>query len=244
MILSETTGMDAKKMKNIEQASNWLCINAKVGSIPTSGGIKPVLIVELTNDAGEIAIKFFNAKLTAKGNLSVDRNSDFAKLYRLTTGNNPIPRFTRCNQLMGHLIGYQFIADTDQAISKKHENYLRVTNIKPLNPITGDTWCLTGHMIKNVRVKSNKLAINKQRNGNKLAISWQFVGNGDSTLGHNERGLEGSFNPIQHPPSKIGTFNILHSLRYKENEKYLNYSPPDNPVPESSISVNKQTYLH
>ncbi len=207
-----------------------VCVNTKTGTIAIKGGIKPVFLMELANDAGEILIKFFNVNKTPKGSYSVDRNGDFAKLYRLTIGENPVARFSRCDQLLTHFIGYQFFIEYEQAHSNRIGDYLRVTSIKPEFPFLGDGWTMTGHLIRGTRKKTSKnLAISKQRNGNFLAISRQFSGNADTDAGLEPRGLERGFNPIRLFPIQdkdIPNTTLIHSNKYIEEEKPITASPP------------------
>ncbi|MBL1262460.1 hypothetical protein [Candidatus Methylomicrobium oryzae] len=175
------------------------CANTKVGSIAVKGGIKPVFIIELITDSGELLVKFFNVQRTKKGNYAVGRNSDFARLYRITTGSNPAGRFSRADRLLGHFKGYEFSVEYIEALDKLNNIYQKVTAIKPLNPIVSEGWTVTGHIIKNVSQKGKNLATNCQRDGNFLAKTWQKFGNCDQHQAQIDQGLEQEFDPTQHP---------------------------------------------
>jgi hypothetical protein len=231
-------------MNNHDQTLPCQCVNTKIGSLAIKGGIKPVIIVELATDDGEIVIKFFNVNLTAKNNYTVDRNSAFAKLYRLTIGENPVPRFSRCDKLLNHFIGYQFLVAFEQATCKRTGNYLRATNIQPVFPVIGDSWTITGHLIKNVRKKPIKnQAIFEPSLSKNQAIFEHFLGNADSTLDKTAPSLEHGLNPIQHPLSKIETYSIPITKYIDSNTKGVTQPPPDILCLESAIEP-KQNFLH
>lgn len=80
------------------------CIGTRIGEIPTKGGVKPVFVVELhTDEISAPIIKYFNCDSQTKGRYTVPHNSDFAKLYRLTLGQNPTKRFSEAHKLLTHL---------------------------------------------------------------------------------------------------------------------------------------------
>ncbi len=72
-----------------------ICMDTRIGTIFTSGGEKPVFIMELYAEAiNATLIKYFNCQSKSR-NHTVPHNSYFAKLYRLTLGKNPIKRFSK-----------------------------------------------------------------------------------------------------------------------------------------------------
>lgn len=207
------------------------CVGARVGEIRISAGVKPVLILELADKTGELHIKFFSAGRTAKGNITVGRNSDFAKLFRISTGENPAARFSRADKLLSHFLGLWFDIKSESAINKRDSEYQRVTSIAPRYPIVTDGWTITGHLIKNVRGKPDKKqAIFGQRFVNNQAIIGQLLGNCNSTSDGETTGLEGDFNPISHFPYQIGASHILTnrdiSLSGREKPRPISTSPP------------------
>lgn len=131
------------------------CIDARKGYIR---GKTPIFILELEADDGQTAIKFLGCNLTKQGNFSVDRNSDFAKLYRLSLGTSPNDRFTRADQLLGHFVGLNFGVTITPAVSKNAGHYLKVTYIKPQQAYYQDAWSRTGVWLKSSGV-AKKLAI-------------------------------------------------------------------------------------
>ena len=98
---------------------------------------KPVLNLLLISESGSEFLKSFQAKTTKKGNITIDRNSEFAKLYRLTIGSNPSKRFSRCNELLKHFIGHEFMVDPDRICT---------SGIKPKVIMTSNEWAITGHL--------------------------------------------------------------------------------------------------
>lgn len=172
----------------VYEPAEFLCINAYTGSIKTPGAIKPVFILELYNDEKQISIiKFFNCKKTKKGNLVVDKNSDFACIYRISLGEDPSPRYSKAKQLLGHLIGLNFICEYEQAKDRNGSLYFRAKKMQPAKPQTGQTWFSNGKL-KNKkgsrgrrRVSSkpdhHKEKSSEQRPSNKQAITEKNVGN-------------------------------------------------------------------
>jgi hypothetical protein len=202
-----------------------ICVNAKIGTIAVRGGVKPVFIFELADDQGELLIKFFNSDKTSKGNYTVGRNSDFARLYRLTIGDNPSARFSRADRLLGHFVGYGFLVEYLEAIDKLNNFYRKVTAIKPLNPVASEGWTVTGHLTKNVSQKNKKLEKNCQHDGDFLAKTCQDVDNCDQHQSQANQGSEQDFNPIQHTPSNIRTSNIPIDISLFNNKR-LTRPPP------------------
>jgi hypothetical protein len=216
------------------------CVNTKTGSISTQAGKKPVLILELVTNDGELLIKFFNAELTPKGNHTTDRNSSFAKIYRLTLGENPQARFSRSDKLLGNFVGQYFLVKFEEAVSNKVGNYLRVTDIKPAQPIITDGWTITGHLIKAVRKKSGKnQSIFSQRLGKNQSIFGQFSVNDNSTQAQVKSGATDVLNPIQHPLSKIRASYI--PTDYTRDSNSRGKSPlPD--IDLASIEINQHAF--
>jgi hypothetical protein len=125
------------------------CIDTKIGSIYTAGGNSPLLIMELYAEPNNATLtKFFNCQSKTKGCYTVPHNSDFAKLYRLTFGENPTKRFSKAHQLLGHFLGCRFFVGYETAASKKNGSYRKVTHIEPEKPILNDAWVATGALKK------------------------------------------------------------------------------------------------
>lgn len=148
------------------------CSNVKVAQIQTPAGKKDVFVLELTSECtGKSLIKFFNVDKTLKSNYTVKHNSDFAKLYRVTTGENPIPRFSRADQLLSHLIGYEFVAEFINAISSAGIPYFKVTNLQPVIPIVTFEWFPTGQLKAKKRRRKQKVTANDELYKRKKTIS-------------------------------------------------------------------------
>ncbi|WP_341325920.1 hypothetical protein [Methylotuvimicrobium sp. KM2] len=186
------------------------CVDTKIGSIRVKSGKKPVFIFELVSDTGELFIKFFNANKTPKGNYSVARNSDFARLYRLSTGNNPIKKFSECQKLIKHMSGYMFLASFEAARDRRGNEYNRVIALKPAEPIISGEWTITGHLIKGVRQPGK----NWGHFGENPGKNWGKTGESNSTSGQVNSGATAVFNPIQHLPCHIEAYQVgsRHSI--------------------------------
>jgi hypothetical protein len=172
----------------VYEPAEFLCIDAYTGNINTSGGIKPVFILELYNDERKVSItKFFNCKKTKKGNLAVNKNSDFACIYRTSVGEDPRPRYSKAKQLLGHLIGISFLCEFQEAKDRNDSLYFRATKIQPVNPQASDEWFLNGKLknkrgVKGRRYSPSIYGLNiqksyKQKPDNNEAIIRKKVGN-------------------------------------------------------------------
>jgi hypothetical protein len=212
-------------MKN----TSCICVNTKVGSIAVKGGIKPVFILELVADSGELLVKFFNVNKTPKGNYSVNRNSDFGKLYRLTTGKNPIKKFSQCDQLLKHFIGYLFEVQYATALGKHDNVYQKVSSLKPKDPVITDEWTITGHLIKNVSNKGKNQGRTEEKSGKK----WGKNGDCNMAQSQVEQGIEAVFDPIRHPPYQVRTSHI----EYINNIEYIDIGILTRPPPAIDLAT-------
>ena len=206
------------------------CVNARTGTIKTQGGNKDVLILELVDDCGEIYIKFFGANRTKKGNLCVNKNSDFARLYRLSTGRNQVSRFSRCSELLCHLINYQFVISWVDSVGAKGKKYKKVATIAPQDPVITDGWTLTGHLRRNVRAGLKK----PEGIQSKTLAKHNKILNSNMASDLDTTGLEGDLNPIQDPLSKTGAFIPSNTvgIKYIERPSTPRNRPPQ-PPPEA-----------
>lgn len=202
------------------------CVATRIATILVSAGIKPIFVIDLISESGEIFTKFFNIDRTPAGNYTVKRNSDFAKLYRITIGISPAGGFFRCDRILDHLLGHHFLVDYQLKDSKKRGEYLKVTSIYPQHPIVTDSWTLTGQLIKTVR---------KNPCGNPAAFSRfsaeieRKTRGTDSALGRVATGLEPRSNPIYNLPSKalkLTTPSIDISYIGKGEVIQVSTSPP------------------
>jgi hypothetical protein len=161
-----------------------VCVDVRKGAINVGNVLRPVFIMQLHSDGIELQIiKFFNAKWTKAGNYTVRHNSDFAKLYRLTVGENPTKRFSEAQKLMKHFLGHSFIIEGEQVMQNRSGAYLKVDKIKPVDPIKSDSWDETGgqkHVPKR-RGKLGKIRGNLVENPGKFGgksgeIWWKICG--------------------------------------------------------------------
>lgn len=200
----------------IYEPAEFDCIDAYTGHSRTAGVIKPVFILELYNEQKNISvIKFFNCKKTKKGNLVVDKNSDFACIYRASVGEDPRPRYSKAKQLLHHLIGLNFICEYEEARDRKDSLYFRATKIEPVAPQPSDEWFLNGKLknkrgTKGRRPPSSIQLVNQQKSyqqrpDNNEAITREKAGykleiiNPDNT---NDSKVSGAiFTACQHPKS-------------------------------------------
>ncbi|MDI1276708.1 hypothetical protein [Methylobacter sp.] len=188
------------------------CIGTRVGTIKTRGGMKQVFIVELekTVGRGKPLVKFFNAEMTAKGNLKVHRDSDFAKLYRLATGTNPVSRYSRADQLLKHLNGLFFVAEEFELT----KDFFKVTSaLMPQNPIIGPEWTKSGSLRKQQKKPRKK----PDSDGKTLAKDWQNFGNDKTLQTAKTLGLEPVLNPTVKLPAS-DTIPQYHVPTHDEKE--------------------------
>lgn len=167
---------------NIYEPEKAECINAKIGKVKTQAGNKDVLILELLAlNSKRVLIKFFNCIKNRSGHISVNKNSDFAKLYRLGLGENPSSRFSKSQQLVKHFIGVLFECKYEEAESEDHGRYFKVKKISPVVPIITNEWLESGH----VRPKPRKTRLGitgslektRKQLGSASEKSWQHLGN-------------------------------------------------------------------
>ena len=171
------------------------CIDTRIGNISTAGGRKPVIIMQLQNEAiPEPLIKYFNCNLSDAGNHSVSKKSDFANIYRCTLGSNPTKRFSKAQQLIKHLSGYWFIASYEQAQSRSRKQYFKVTHIKPEAPARNDAWTLDGTLKKVAKNSPFQTPEN---------------GDGETLEASNSLGLEAVFHPTKKRPNQGKITNTL-----------------------------------
>lgn len=160
--------------KHESNVDTFTCIGIRKGCIATQCGKAPVVVMELEADDGDTAIKFFNVRVTKAKNLAVPRNSDFARLYRLATGENPVARFSRVSTLLRHFVGIEFQCVTIRDTDKKGSEFCKVTRITPSVPHVSDAWTATGAELKRPpkqKQESPQNAVeNQQEFGNDLSI--------------------------------------------------------------------------
>lgn len=160
--------------------SECVCVEAKTGQISTPGGIKHRIILTLIDlQSSKKLCLFFNTSKNKSGH-SVRRSSNFAKLYRITLGENPSDRFSKSQQLMKHFIGEKFLCEYELARSSKGENYYKGTSIVPIAPCETNEWLPDGSELitKNRRrQKDTKRTDTRKSIGNQLAKERQLVGN-------------------------------------------------------------------
>lgn len=188
----DTTGWTVYEPANCE------CIDAHISNVNTPGGFKPAITLTLfSHELNRKVVYFCNAikAQVSKKNHSVRPNSNFAKLYRLTTGKNP--KFSKSQQLMKHLIGEWFRCEYCQEKNKNGIPYFKVTNIKPLEPIADNNWLPDGTLKKGKPTTTNEPAKeekNQHQTGANLAPNWQQAGTDlapePAEEAHNERADE------------------------------------------------------
>jgi hypothetical protein len=188
------------------------CIDVRKGESRVKGNkLVPVFIMELHNEAIDMGIINFLQcnRTTNDSNYKVPANSDFAKLYRSTTGNNPTKLFSKASQLKDHFLGYWFIAEMELYQPPKGEKYLKVSHIRPEAPAQNDAWTLDGTLKKTRRkVKfaplevGDKQAINRRTAGEKEEKSRRQAGDIETLQVANSLGLESDFKPTNKLPIK------------------------------------------
>ncbi len=153
------------------------CIDAYTGSIKTSGGIKPVFILHLySHELDRNIIKFFNCNITKTGNYTVNKNSDFARLYRLTIGENPVARYSKAKQLLGHMVCESYVCEYVESKDKNDQTYFKAKNIKPVVPKMHDDWFENGQL-KRKRAGRKRSSSIKSKSEKSLETARIHIGN-------------------------------------------------------------------
>lgn len=194
--------------------------------------------MELVNETfDDQIIKYFNCTdSSTKSAYIVSGKSDFAKLYRITLGENPTKRYSRAQQLKDHFLEQWFIVKCEPAYQKNSgKKYLKVVHIEPQNPVRNDAWTSTGVMkrtprksrsqsLKNganqVTTKGDEQVISKLQLGDEQVKSGLQVGDDKTLQDPISFGLEPVLNPTRTP---------WHINKYTNKQKRLlnPLLPPD-----------------
>jgi hypothetical protein len=171
-------------------------INVAIIRPATLKGI-PIFQFKLINvESGKIAIMFFNANETKNG-FKVPHDGKFAKLYRLTFGENPKARYSKAEQLLSHFIGERLKCQIELSKYENGDAYMKVLTAEPLHPIVKDEWTATGALKgKNRRRNSSKKVtslITKDRN------KAETTRKANGTTLENKRKKNGNTNKAQTP---------------------------------------------
>jgi hypothetical protein len=134
-------------------------------------GIFTSMQLDFINESTEETFtKYFNTKGKATKNICVTVNSDFAKLYRLTFGVNPKPRFSRAKQLMKHFLGSAFQIEYTASLHMNAQQYNKIIDIEPINPIVNaGEWYKSGMLIVKKyerKVRAKPYQTDTQKRGN------------------------------------------------------------------------------
>lgn len=94
--------------------------------------------------------EYFNCEQLDNGHYRVEPNCNFMRLYRLTIGKLEKERYSKAEQLMGHLVNSEFDFSLEFVLSKENNNQ-KVHNVKsivPCNPVFNEKlWYQTGLLI-------------------------------------------------------------------------------------------------
>jgi hypothetical protein len=130
---NSTSGVQSRKILIDSNALVCECVSYRTGEIRTNGGRKSVLILEfqLPNQVLPL-IKFFSCDKSKANNYTVGRDSDFAKLSRLTLGISDNKLFSRSNKLMSRFCGHAFVVQNLSTETRNNgDQYLKVGKIEP-----------------------------------------------------------------------------------------------------------------
>lgn len=198
------------------------CVNTKIAKIHVAGGVKDVFLLELFDlDNGYQIIKYFNVNRSKAGNYTVGRQSDFAKIYRITLGANPSARFSRAEQLLGHMRGQQFITEYREDRASNGSSYYKATSIKPAAPVITEEWFPSGILrckrkIRNRQPHDIKLTSSCQKTSKKLATP--IPANPAKRLG-----VSSNSNPIKDTTYKVTSLSHTDINVISDKEKVFTY---------------------
>lgn len=186
------------------------CIDTGQIHIESRAGKTPVFLLTLETESGKTLCKFLNFKLTLKGSCTVGHDSDFAKLYRLTLGENPVKRFSKAKQLLSHFRGYSFFAEYKPAAWSNGSPFLKVTSLQPVDPRQNNDWTGTGKLRKKSRKRpdlkqkndGNEVEISRKSNDENIEKEWKNNGNEKTLEPAETLGLEPIFNPTYNIPAR------------------------------------------
>jgi len=196
------------------------CIGVKIAWININGTKMPTVILDLVdiNNEKEI-VRWLNLKKTSKS-ISALHNGDFAKLFRLTTGENPIPRYNKPHQLMTRFVGQLFMVEYKDDVHSDGTRYLKSTTISPVNRIVTDDWLSSGALKGKQRGRykpnrsdddskrkeiGNDLEKNRKKSGNSLER--QNQGNASDSMASTDIS-----NPLKRIETKVEPYTRAPSL--------------------------------
>lgn len=204
------------------------CIDTRLGTISTKAGERLVFILELLIlETEQTVTKFFNVRKTPKGEYSVPHDGDFAKLHRLTTGQYKKARYSRSQQILGHLIAYDFIVEYVNAQSSHGQPYFKAKKIEPVEPIFTDQWYTSGKIKPKKKSSKNRTSNNKK----KVMVKQQFGDEltMDQQKTSNESAIRKAGNPHSDSDSNVISIPLKHTtLKHKHIEPYTHNILVDN----------------
>ena len=197
-----------------------LCIDVRIIKIRVQSGRVPVFVLQLHNetiDNEQQIIKYLNCKSTTQGQYTVAHNSDFAKLYRTTTGKNPKKRFSEAHKLVKHFLGYWFIAEFDIYQPPKGESFFKVAHIKAEAPAKNDAWTGNGTLKKIPK----KATFTPNKSGDNRGTARGHSGDNGGTF----RGYSVDCETLQ-ASNSLGLEPVLNST-YKRPDQGVTTNPQD-----------------
>lgn len=214
--------------------SNATCIDAHIREAVFNNVKKSIIVLELYVKELDITLtRFFNCKKNRSGHYSVPRDSDFAKLYRLTTGEYPAQRFSKVEQLIKHILGSEFNCSYKDAESEKFGRYYKVTKINPIEPIITKAWHPSGKLVrkapnkKNIEYKTNEETKRKLL-GSEVENNRQHTGKKEetSTLHRSiyTNGLDANPIPLSHlenKTNKVEAYSITQTTIGHGNDGFI-----------------------
>jgi hypothetical protein len=210
-----------------------VCTSADLVHSNSPGGIVPSILLRLACiDTGVEILKYLNLVGTKAGNYRAKPNSNFARLYRLTVGENPTVRFYRAQHLAHHFLGHEFHVEYESATSNG-KPYLKATSVLPVEPIVTDEWFPTGTIRPEIKRKSRQSDCSDFSEKQQKSCSKTAVATRDKPA--KQLGLTPDMDPIQHTASKVKPLSHVDMHYLSDTERSIVYEPKHNEPEEDYI---------
>lgn len=217
------------------ETTEALCVEVRNAVINTQGGKKPCYVMELRcQESGHTIIQFFNHQLTKSKTAAVKKNSKFAKQFRLATGKNPLPRFSRSDTLKRGFVGIVYRCKYTTAVDSNNNLYFKSKEIAPVNPHLSKDWLSDGTLIPKTRTKiKQSLCKNNESELEKASKNYEKLlddipsknGLSDANFSSLQRpGLQSSsVNSLHHAQQELFDKRYLTIIQKNEKEKVYEY---------------------
>ena len=175
------TAKDDTKGASEVTASSCLCseilIPNKAMATKEGHQLDSIIMTLIDENTGEEITAYFNHTRAKSGTVTVQPESRFARLHRLTTGKYKRNDYSRAKCLFRSLIGLCYVVIYSQDKTKFGILYFKASTVMPVDPITSELWNEQGRLLlKKITSREPLIAVkNKQNLCNKPVKHLQSV---------------------------------------------------------------------